>query len=132
MRRFVNSSRKDVLPNLAMSSPEDDEPMEPRDEETLHLDWSKMVRGLHYILREKGTAILDEDVYSIFRTSEEVNNALLMVIREGRIPHPKKSRKDQRPLPPGQCVAEMLDVGDEHLLAAAGDELDRGFDFRAH
>ena len=82
-----------------------DEPMEPGDEETMHLDWSKMVRGLHYIPREKGTAILDEDVYSIFRTSEEVNNALRMLIREGRIPHflsdeewyakhPKKSRKD--------------------------------------
>jgi hypothetical protein len=66
---------------------EDDEPMEPGDEETMHLDWSKMVRGLHYIPREKGTAILDEDVYGIFRTSEEVNNALRMLIREGRIPH---------------------------------------------
>jgi uncharacterized DUF497 family protein len=64
-----------------------DEPMEPGDEETMHLDWSKMVRGLHYIPREKGTAVLDEDVYSIFRTSEEVNNALRMLIREGRIPH---------------------------------------------
>jgi hypothetical protein len=31
----------------------DDESLEPEDEETKHLDWSKMVRGLHYIPREK-------------------------------------------------------------------------------
>ncbi|MGH7487397.1 MAG: hypothetical protein ACRD3J_18295 [Thermoanaerobaculia bacterium] len=83
----------------------DDEPFEPGDEETAHLDWSKMVRGLHYIKPEKGTVVLDEDVYMIFRTSEEVNNALRIDIRENRIPHflsdeewyarhPKKSRKD--------------------------------------
>jgi hypothetical protein len=81
-----------------------DAPMEPGDEETMHLDWSKMVRGLHYIPREKGTAVLDEDVYGIFCTSEEVNNALRMLIRENRIPHflsdeewyakHKKSRQD--------------------------------------
>jgi uncharacterized DUF497 family protein len=64
-----------------------DEPMEPGDEETSHFDWSRAVRGLHYIPWVKGTATLDEDVYSIFRTSEEVNNALRMLIREGRIPH---------------------------------------------
>jgi uncharacterized DUF497 family protein len=82
-----------------------DEPMEPGDEETMRLDWNKAVRGLHYIPRVKGNAILDEDVFVIFQTSEEVNNALRMLIREGRIPHflsdeewnakhPKKSRKD--------------------------------------
>ena len=81
-----------------------DEPMEPGDEETMHLDWSKMVRGLHYIPRVKGTVTLDEDVFSIFRTSEEVNNALRILIKEGRIPHflsdeewyakHEKSRKD--------------------------------------
>jgi len=64
-----------------------DEPMEPGDEETSHLDWTKAVRGLHHIPREKGSAILDEDVHVVFRTSEEVNNALRMLIREGRIPH---------------------------------------------
>jgi uncharacterized DUF497 family protein len=63
-----------------------DEPMEYGDEET-HFDWSKAVRGLHYIPWVKGTVTLDEDVFSIFRTSEEVNNALRMFIREGRIPH---------------------------------------------
>jgi uncharacterized DUF497 family protein len=64
-----------------------DEPAEAPDDEAAHFDWSKAVRGLHYIPWVKGTATLDEDVYSIFRTSEEVNNALRMLIREGRIPH---------------------------------------------
>ena len=62
-----------------------DEPMEEVEE--TNFDWSRAVRGLHYIPREKGTAILDEDVYAIFRKSEEVNNALRMLIREGRILH---------------------------------------------
>jgi len=70
-----------------------DKPMEPGDEETAHFDWSKAVRGLHYIPLVKGTATLDEDVYSIFRTSEEVNNALRMLIREGRIPHFPRRRQ---------------------------------------
>jgi len=85
----------DARPNRGMSNhgddeptePEDDEALEPEDEETIHFDWSKAVRGLHYIPREKGSAILDEDVYGIFRTSEEVNNALRMLIKENRIPH---------------------------------------------
>ena len=64
-----------------------DEPMEPGDEETRHLDWSKAVRGLHHIPRVKGSVVLDEDVHVVFQTSEEVNNALRMCIREGRIPH---------------------------------------------
>jgi uncharacterized DUF497 family protein len=64
-----------------------DEPIEAVDDEATHFDWSKAVRGLHYIPLVKGTATLDEDVYVVFRTSEEVNNALRMLIREGRIPH---------------------------------------------
>jgi uncharacterized DUF497 family protein len=83
-RRPTRSERRRYMDETPMIY---DEPMEPGDEETMHLDWSKMVRGLHYIPREKGTAILDEDVYGIFRTSEEVNNALRMLIKEGRIPH---------------------------------------------
>jgi hypothetical protein len=95
--------RKDDDNEVDNLLPEYDEPMEPDDEET-HFDWSKAVRGLHYIPWVKGSVTLDEDVYSIFRTSEEVNNALRMLIREGRIPHflsdeewyakHKKSRKD--------------------------------------
>ena len=50
-------------------------------------DWDTAVRGRHFIPLEKGTVTLDEDVYGIFRTSEEVNNALRMLISEGRIPH---------------------------------------------
>jgi uncharacterized DUF497 family protein len=64
-----------------------DEPMEPGAEETIDFDWDMAVRGRHFIPREKGTVTLDEDVYGIFRTSEEVNNALRILITEGRIPH---------------------------------------------
>src|SRR4051794_18867262 len=42
------------------------------------------------------------------------------------------SRHDHRPLPPAERVAEVFDVGDEDLAAAAGDELDRGFDLWSH
>jgi uncharacterized DUF497 family protein len=100
-RRPTRSERRRYMDEKPMIH---DEPMEPGDEETMHLDWSKMVRGLHYIPREKGTVTLDEDVYGIFQTSEEVNNALRMLIRENRIPHflsdeewyakHKKSRQD--------------------------------------
>src|SRR4051795_4845682 len=41
-------------------------------------------------------------------------------------------RDDQRPLPPAERVAEVFDVGDEDLAAAAGDELDWGFDLLSH
>src|SRR3954453_5211677 len=41
-------------------------------------------------------------------------------------------RDDQRPLPPAERVAEVFDVGDEGLAAAAGDELDCGFDLWSH
>jgi uncharacterized DUF497 family protein len=37
--------------------------------------------------RLQGTVLLDADVYDIFRTDEEVNDALRMLIREGRVPH---------------------------------------------
>jgi uncharacterized DUF497 family protein len=64
-----------------------DEPMEPGDEETIDFDWDTAVRGRHFVPREKGNVTLDEDVYGIFRTDDEVNNALRMLISEGRIPH---------------------------------------------
>ncbi|MBV9068220.1 MAG: BrnT family toxin [Acidobacteria bacterium] len=89
-----------------------DKPMEAGAEETI--DWSTAVRGLHFIPREKGTVTLDEDVYGIFRTSEEVNNALRMLISEGRIPHfvsdeewyakHKKKVTEESPSPPGRRV----------------------------
>src|SRR6185436_16289577 len=40
--------------------------------------------------------------------------------------------RDHRPRPPAQRLAEVVDVGDQHLLAAPADELDRGVDLRAH
>lgn len=35
----------------------------------------------------RGTILLDSDVCDVFRSSDEVNNALRMLIREGRVPH---------------------------------------------
>jgi len=89
-----------------------DEPREPGSEETIDFDWDTAVRGRHFIPREKGTVTLDEDVYGIFRTSEEVNNALRMLISEGRIPHfvsddewyakHKKKVTEESPSPPAR------------------------------
>ena len=44
-------------------------------------------RGRHSFPKLVGTVTLDSDVYDVFRTSEEVNNALRMLIHEGRVPH---------------------------------------------
>src|SRR3954471_6405396 len=41
-------------------------------------------------------------------------------------------RHDQRPLASAERVAEVFDVRDEDLAAAAGDELDGGFDLWSH
>jgi uncharacterized DUF497 family protein len=35
----------------------------------------------------QGSVMLDPDVFDVFRTSEEVNDALRILIREGRVPH---------------------------------------------
>jgi hypothetical protein len=35
----------------------------------------------------RASVLLDTDVCDVFRTEEEVNNALRMLIREGRVPH---------------------------------------------
>jgi uncharacterized protein len=35
----------------------------------------------------RGSVVLDSDVCDVFRSAEEVNNALRMLIREGRVPH---------------------------------------------
>src|SRR6266568_2623401 len=41
-------------------------------------------------------------------------------------------RRDHRPLPPAQRLAQMVDIRDQHLFAALADELDRGVDLGAH
>jgi hypothetical protein len=35
----------------------------------------------------RAAVVLDKDVCDVFRTAEEVNDALRMLIREGRVPH---------------------------------------------
>jgi uncharacterized DUF497 family protein len=57
------------------------------DEMPDEVDMSRSVRGLHSFPMLVGTVTLASDVYDVFRTSEEVNTALRMLIREGRVPH---------------------------------------------
>ncbi len=44
-------------------------------------------RGRHSFPKLVGTVTLDSDVFDVFRTSEEVNTALRILIHEGRVPH---------------------------------------------
>lgn len=63
------------------------------DEMLPEYDFSNAVRGKHRFPILAGTVTLDSDVYDVFRTSEEVNTALRMLIAEGRVPH-LSSRND--------------------------------------
>jgi len=67
-----------------------DEPVPEFDKDdidTTKVDWTKAVRGKVLIPRRTGTVTIAEDVFDIFQTDDEVNNALRMLIKEGRIPH---------------------------------------------
>jgi len=53
---------------------------------TAHLDWSKAVRGRHYIPpRGPITVEIDEKLAMFFRDARAVNDALRLLIREGRV-----------------------------------------------
>ena len=70
----------------------DDDDME--DIDTSHLDWSKAKRGPQFTIgRGPKTVNLDDDIRLIFCSDEEVNNALRMLIDEGRIPHFPRTKK---------------------------------------
>ncbi len=59
---------------------------EHEDDPTAHLDWSRAVRGRHYI-RPRGpiTVTIDEKLAMFFRDENSVNDALRLLIREGRV-----------------------------------------------
>ncbi|MEO8380472.1 MAG: BrnT family toxin [Acidobacteriota bacterium] len=59
---------------------------EDEDDPTAHLDWSKAVRGRHYI-RPRGpiTVVIDEKLAMFFRDGHAVSEALRLLIREGRV-----------------------------------------------
>jgi hypothetical protein len=59
---------------------------EQEDDPTAHLDWSKAVRGRHYI-RPRGpiTVTIDEKLAMFFRDENAVDAALRLLIREGRV-----------------------------------------------
>lgn len=56
------------------------------DDPTAHLDWTRAVRGRHYI-KPKGpiTVEIDEKLAMFFRDAGAVNEALRLLIREGRV-----------------------------------------------
>lgn len=58
-------------------------------EDTMRNDYSDLQwrPARHRFETLVGTVTLDPDVYDVFRTSKEVNDALRMLIREGRLPH---------------------------------------------
>lgn len=64
---------------------------ELRDEMLPEYDFSKAVRGLYYTGRSRDVVCvtLDEDVSKCFPTGNDVNNALRMLISEGRVPEPE-------------------------------------------
>lgn len=61
---------------------EDDE--DPLDHE---IDFSNAKPIGRKFAKLRMSVLLDTDVCDVFRTDEEVNNALRMLIREGRVPH---------------------------------------------
>lgn len=59
---------------------------EDDDDPTAHLDWSKAVRGRHYIKpRGPVTVEIDEKLAMFFCDAHAVNAALRLLIREGRV-----------------------------------------------
>lgn len=61
---------------------EDDE--DPLDQE---IDFSNAKPIGRKFAKLQMSVVLDTDVCDVFRTEEEVNNALRLLIREGRVPH---------------------------------------------
>jgi uncharacterized DUF497 family protein len=64
---------------------------EMKDEMRPEYDFTGAVRGMFYTGRSRTTVMvsLDEDVQKCFSTSKEVNDALRMLIAEGRVPAPR-------------------------------------------
>lgn len=62
----------------------------PRDENendpTAHLDWAHAVRGLHYIPPPAPITVeIEPKLVTVFRNAREVNEALWLLVQEGRI-----------------------------------------------
>jgi len=65
-----------------------DTPAEPEDDDMLpdygHLEGWR--RNPHKFVRLAAMLVIEPDVYNVFRNAEQVNEALRMLIREGRVP----------------------------------------------
>jgi uncharacterized DUF497 family protein len=60
---------------------EDDDPLDRE------IDFSNAKPIGDKFAKLRGSVVLDADVCDVFRSADEVNNALRMLIREGRVPH---------------------------------------------
>jgi hypothetical protein len=70
---------KDINRDLPVDDEED-----PLDDE---IDFSNAKPIGDKFAKLRASVLLDSDVCDVFRTADEVNNALRMLIREGRVPH---------------------------------------------
>jgi hypothetical protein len=61
-----------------------DEDEDPLDQQ---IDFSNAKPIGHKFAKIRMSVVLDSDVCDVFRTADEVNNALRVLIREGRVPH---------------------------------------------
>ena len=64
-----------------------DAPMEDEDPLDREIDFSNAKPIGKRFARLKMAVVLDTDVCDVFRTPAEVNDALRLLIREGRVPH---------------------------------------------
>jgi len=72
-------SGKDIIrdrPNIEEEDPLDHE-----------IDFSNAKPIGRLFAKIRGSVLLDSDVCDVFRSADEVNNALRLLIREGRVPH---------------------------------------------
>jgi hypothetical protein len=71
--------QNDIIPDPSVDDEED-----PLDRE---IDFSNAKPIGDKFAKLRGSVVLDADVCDVFRSADEVNNALRMLIREGRVPH---------------------------------------------
>lgn len=84
-RRAMPSESRSYMTgrDIIRDRPNDDDE-DPLDHE---IDFSNAKPIGRRFAKMRASVLLDTDVCDVFRTAEEVNNALRMLIREGRVPH---------------------------------------------
>ena len=84
-RPATPSERRRIMKtrDIIRDRPIDDEE-DPLDQE---IDFSNAKPIGDKFAKMRASVLLDSDVCDVFKTADEVNNALRMLIREGRVPH---------------------------------------------